>query len=209
MANAGIDQSNVEQGAEDETALLLPENPDDTCVQLRKTLYALTGVEVAVIINDSHGRAFRNGTVGVAIGASGLSALVNLRGTPDLYRRQLRSTEVAFADEIASAASLLMGQAHEGRPIVLARGIPNARGPGQRPICCGRKRSTCFERPRRRCRIYSGAGVRSGAIRRCRCRTVSSNSCLTLRPRRRQRIIVSPGGLPSLRRPPPRSVSRG
>jgi coenzyme F420-0:L-glutamate ligase / coenzyme F420-1:gamma-L-glutamate ligase len=130
MANAGIDQSNVEHSAHDDTALLLPEDPDATCAQLCEMLRVRTGAEVAVIINDSHGRAFRNGTVGVAIGASGLPALADLRGAPDLYGRRLQSTEVALADEIASAASLLMGQASEGLPIVLARGIANAQGEG-------------------------------------------------------------------------------
>ena len=83
-----------------------------------------------MIINDSHGRAFRNGTVGVAIGASGIPALADLRGAPDLFGRKLHSTEVALADEIASAASLLMGQAGEGRPIVLARGLVTGRTDG-------------------------------------------------------------------------------
>jgi coenzyme F420-0:L-glutamate ligase / coenzyme F420-1:gamma-L-glutamate ligase len=130
VANAGIDFSNVEQGADDDTALLLPLDPDSTCAALRKTLLQRTGVNVGVIINDSHGRAFRNGTVGVAIGASGLPTVVDLRGNADLFGRPLRSSQVALADEIASAASLLMGQAEEGRPIVLARGIPGARGEG-------------------------------------------------------------------------------
>ena len=93
-------------------------------------LRELTGVEVAVLISDSHGRAFRNGIVEVAIGASGLPALTDRRGEPDLYGRQLQSTEVALADEIASAASLLMGQADEGRPIVIARGVPMHRRDG-------------------------------------------------------------------------------
>lgn len=128
IANAGIDQSNVEQGASDDVALLLPEDPDATCASLRETLRARTGASIGVIINDSHGRAFRNGTVGVAIGASGVAALADLRGAPDLFGRKLHSTEVAIADEIASAASLLMGQAGEGRPIVLARGLATARG---------------------------------------------------------------------------------
>jgi coenzyme F420-0:L-glutamate ligase/coenzyme F420-1:gamma-L-glutamate ligase len=130
MANAGIDQSNVERGSDYGTALLLPENPDRTCADLRAVLRARTGVDVAVIINDSHGRAFRNGTVGVAIGASGLPALANLRGAPDLFGRRLQSTEVGLADEIASAASLLMGQANEGHPIVLARGLIHGRSDG-------------------------------------------------------------------------------
>ena len=124
MANAGIDHSNIEQGSGDDMALLLPENPDEICSSLRTKLKALTGADVAIIVNDSHGRAFRNGTVGVAIGASGLPALTDRRGEPDLYGRRLQNTEVALADEIAAAASLLMGQADEGRPIVIARGIP-------------------------------------------------------------------------------------
>jgi len=130
MANAGIDLSNVEQAADDGMALLLPEDPDGTCRQLCAELQAATGARVGVIISDSHGRAFRNGTVGVALGAAGITALQDLRGMPDLYHRPLQSTEVGFADEIASAASLLMGQADEGRPIVLARGILNAIGGG-------------------------------------------------------------------------------
>jgi coenzyme F420-0:L-glutamate ligase / coenzyme F420-1:gamma-L-glutamate ligase len=124
IANAGIDFSNIEQGSADDTALLLPQNPDQTSAELRTALLERTGSDVAVIINDSHGRAFRNGTVGTAIGASGLPGLADLRGQGDLYGRRLQSSEVALADEIAAAASLLMGQADEGRPIVLARGIP-------------------------------------------------------------------------------------
>jgi coenzyme F420-0:L-glutamate ligase / coenzyme F420-1:gamma-L-glutamate ligase len=123
MANAGIDLSNVEHGETDETALLLPVDPDKTCAQLRSALLDRTRADVGVIINDSHGRAFRNGTVGVAIGASGVTTVADLRGRPDLYGRRLQHTQVASADEIASAASLVMGQANEARPIVLARGI--------------------------------------------------------------------------------------
>jgi coenzyme F420-0:L-glutamate ligase/coenzyme F420-1:gamma-L-glutamate ligase len=125
MANAGIDQSNVEQEPDRDTVLLLPENPDETCALLAKSLRARTGASVGVIINDSHGRAFRNGTVGVAIGAYGVPTLVDLRGAPDLHGRRLSSTDVGVADEMASAASLLMGQADEGRPIILIRGLLN------------------------------------------------------------------------------------
>ena len=130
MANAGIDQSNVEQGHNDDTVLLLPEDPDQTCALLAKNLRARTGASVRVIINDSHGRAFRRGAVGVAIGAYGVPTLADLRGQPDLYGRRLRSTDVGAADEMASAASLLMGQADEGRPIVLIRGLPHSAGNG-------------------------------------------------------------------------------
>jgi coenzyme F420-0:L-glutamate ligase/coenzyme F420-1:gamma-L-glutamate ligase len=123
MANAGIDQSNVAQGDGEGVALLLPLDPDASCAALREELRRRTHVDLGIIINDSHGRAWRTGTVGVALGAAGLPGLLDLRGKPDLFRRTLRSTEIGFADEIASAASLLMGQADEGRPVVLVRGL--------------------------------------------------------------------------------------
>lgn len=123
MANAGIDFSNVESGGADERVLLLPLDPDGTCASIRKTLHERAGVSAGVIINDSHGRAWRNGTVGVAIGASGVPTVLDLRGRPDLFARRLRITQVGFADELAAAASLLMGQAGEGTPIVLIRGV--------------------------------------------------------------------------------------
>lgn len=127
-ANAGIDQSNV--GSDDAEALLLPRDPDASCSALRATLRRRTGADTGVVINDSHGRAWRNGTVGVALGVAGLPALVDLRGRPDLYDRALRITEVGLADELAAAASLLMGQSNEGRPVVLARGVPYSRRDG-------------------------------------------------------------------------------
>jgi len=130
MANAGIDMSNVAQGDE-AAALLLPENPDASCAALRGALRERLGVDVGVVVNDSHGRAWRNGTVGVAIGVAGLPALLDLRGAPDLFGRKLLITEVGLADEIAAAASLLMGQAGEGTPAVLLRGLPAGRRDGQ------------------------------------------------------------------------------
>lgn len=129
MANAGIDQSNVEPEGGD-AVLLLPSDPDASCAKLRDGLGALAGVEVGVIVNDSHGRAWRNGSVGVALGVAGLPALLDLRGRPDLFERRLRITEVGLADELASAASIVMGQADEGRPVVLARGVPYGRREG-------------------------------------------------------------------------------
>lgn len=122
MANAGIDLSNVEGNETDTRALLLPLDPDGECERLRNDLLARSGAAVGVIINDSHGRAWRNGTVGVAIGVSHVPALLDLRGRPDLFGRALRITQVGFADELAAAASLLMGQADEGVPVVLIRG---------------------------------------------------------------------------------------
>jgi coenzyme F420-0:L-glutamate ligase/coenzyme F420-1:gamma-L-glutamate ligase len=125
-ANAGVDRSNVGPHGEglDEFLLLLPLDPDGTCQQLRSRLQAATGGEVAVIINDSHGRAWRNGTVGVALGAAGFPALLDLRGHPDLFDYALQVTQIGLADELAAAASLLMGQANEGRPAIHIRGVP-------------------------------------------------------------------------------------
>jgi len=122
MANAGIDMSNVQQ-EDGDTVLLLPADPDGSCAKLRRGLQDRIGADVGVIINDSHGRAWRNGAVGVAIGAAGLPALQDLRGHPDLFGRRLLVTEVGTADEVAAAASLLMGQADEGAPVVVVRGL--------------------------------------------------------------------------------------
>jgi coenzyme F420-0:L-glutamate ligase/coenzyme F420-1:gamma-L-glutamate ligase len=122
MANAGVDQSNV--GPEDSDAvLLLPENPDESARLLKTRLDAEFGANLGIIINDSFGRPWRQGVVGVALGAAGVPALRNLVGSPDLFGRRMRVTEVAIADEIASAASLVMGQSDEGVPAVHVRGV--------------------------------------------------------------------------------------
>jgi coenzyme F420-0:L-glutamate ligase/coenzyme F420-1:gamma-L-glutamate ligase len=121
MANAGIDQSNV--GDDADGILLLPRDPDATCARLKAEFDGRHKVDVAVIINDSFGRPWRNGVVGVAIGAAGVPALRSLVGTPDLYGRALRITEVALADELAAAASLVMGQSAEALPVVHVRGF--------------------------------------------------------------------------------------
>lgn len=123
LANAGIDQSNVSENVGSEEALLLPVDPDRSALLLRKRLQELTGVAPAIIINDSWGRAWRRGVVGHAIGVAGLEAVVDQRGRLDLNGRPLRATEVALADELAAAGSLLMGQADEGRPAILVRGL--------------------------------------------------------------------------------------
>lgn len=123
LANAGIDASNVGEGDGDSHVLLLPADCNRSCRDICKRLADRSGVEIAVVINDSLGRAWRNGTVGTALGAAGLPALFDLAGTPDLYGRKLRTTEVGIADEIAAAASLLMGQAGEATPAVLLRGL--------------------------------------------------------------------------------------
>ena len=129
-ANAGIDQSNIGNGTDDDRVLLLPLDPDGTCAKLRAELVVRTGTDVAVVIIDSIGRAWRNGTVGTAIGVSGMAGLLDLRTKPDLFGRPLKTSELGLADELASAASLVMGQSSEGRPIVLARGVPYARREG-------------------------------------------------------------------------------
>jgi coenzyme F420-0:L-glutamate ligase/coenzyme F420-1:gamma-L-glutamate ligase len=123
MANAGIDHSNVPSGDSVNRVLLLPQDPDGSARALREHLAGVFRVHIAVIISDSFGRAWRKGTVGVALGAAGLPSLIDLRGHPDLFGRELLVTETGFADEIAAAAGLLMGQANEGVPLVLVRGL--------------------------------------------------------------------------------------
>lgn len=122
-ANAGIDRSNVGPYPENEVVALLPVDPDGSAAQLRQAIWDRLGIQVGILIIDSHGRPFRLGTVGVAIGASGLPALWDRRGEHDLYGHDLLHTTVGIGDEIAAAASLLMGQAAEGIPIVVVRGL--------------------------------------------------------------------------------------
>lgn len=122
MANAGVDQSNVDGRDGRARVLLLPEDPDGSAQAIRTQLTARYGAKLGVVINDSFGRAWRRGTAGIAIGVAGLPALVDLRGNPDLFGRILEVSIIGFADEIAAAASLLMGQAAEGQPVVLVRG---------------------------------------------------------------------------------------
>jgi len=122
-ANAGIDQSNLPDNTDSETALLLPENPDASAAALRDALQKNHQANIGVVINDSFGRAWRLGTVGIAIGVAGFDPLLDLRGQPDLFGRKLEITQVGLGDEIAAAASLLMGQAGEGVPVVILRGL--------------------------------------------------------------------------------------
>ena len=125
-ANAGIDHSNVQNLGKnaDDWVLLLPENPDESAAKIRSDLEKSVGARLGVLIIDTHGRAWRVGTVGVAIGLSGLPAIVDLRGKEDMFGYRLRVTQVAAADELAAAASLLMGQAAEGTPGIHVRGFP-------------------------------------------------------------------------------------
>jgi coenzyme F420-0:L-glutamate ligase/coenzyme F420-1:gamma-L-glutamate ligase len=127
-ANAGVDRSNVAPG-EEELVALLPEDADASAARLRARFAELTGISPGIIVNDSHGRAWRTGTVGVCIGCAGLPPLWNQRGLHDLFGYELVSSEECIADELAAAASLLMGQSDEGRPVVVIRGYalpPNA-----------------------------------------------------------------------------------
>lgn len=120
-ANSGLDQSNIESG--DESALLLPLDPDGSAADIRDALRGALAVDVGVIISDSHGRPFRVGNVGVAIGVAGIAAVRDLRGRTDLYGRRLEVTQQAYADLLASAALLLCGEADEGYPAIIIRGI--------------------------------------------------------------------------------------
>lgn len=131
-ANAGIDHSNVAGSGNEnqEFVLLLPEDPDRSARELREQIKHKTGRSIGVMIIDSHGRAWRNGTVGMCIGLSGIPALVDERGWKDLFGYTLRVTVVGVADELAAAASLMMGQAAEGKPAVHVRGFPYPLGEG-------------------------------------------------------------------------------
>ena len=121
-ANAGIDKSNIQSDGANPRVLLLPLDADSSASQLRQGILALTGKAVFVIMNDSAGRAWRTGTVGMAIGTAGFEPLEDLVGTDDLFGRKMEITEVAVADELAAAASFVMGQAAESAPVVLVRG---------------------------------------------------------------------------------------
>ena len=147
-ANAGIDRSNVRAPenefsadipspfkrtsnlsrdfnlAGNEYVLLLPKDSDKSAKKLRQKLEKATGAKLGILIIDSHGRAWRNGTVGMTIGISGMPGLVDLRGDDDLFGRELKITQVGAGDELAGAASLVMGQKDEGTPVIHARGFP-------------------------------------------------------------------------------------
>jgi coenzyme F420-0:L-glutamate ligase/coenzyme F420-1:gamma-L-glutamate ligase len=126
MANAGIDASNVNEDGGADKVLLLPLDPDASCEAIRSEIKTRTGVDVGVLVNDSVGRAWRTGTMGLAIGVAGLPSVIDLRGNTDLFGRELMVSEQAVADELASAASLLQGQGDEGKPVVLIRGYISA-----------------------------------------------------------------------------------
>ena len=120
-ANAGVDQSNLLDG--DNHVLILPADPDQTAAEFRDIIYQRLGVYVGIVISDTHGRPFRVGNIGVAIGVAGLPAVKDLRGRKDLYGRTLEISQQAYADLVASAAHLLCGEADEGYPVILLRGV--------------------------------------------------------------------------------------
>lgn len=122
VANAAIDQSNLPAGGDH--ALLLPANPDASAQTLREGLERRYGLKLAVLISDSFGRAWRLGVCGVCVGCAGLESLVDLRGTADRSGRPLQVTQIAVADQLCATATLVCGEAAEGRPIVIARGVP-------------------------------------------------------------------------------------
>lgn len=123
LANAGVDQSNLDAGDEGRRVLLLPTSPDRVAAELKDRLEARWGCSLGVIVSDSVGRPWRLGTVGIALGAAGVPSLWDRRGEADLSGRKLEVTEVAFADSVAAAAVLAMGEGAEGRPAALVRGL--------------------------------------------------------------------------------------
>lgn len=130
-ANAGIDRSNVPQDVPGHTLVtLLPENPDLSARRLRDGIREQLGVTVAVLITDSHGRAFREGAVGVAIGVSGMQPVTSMVGWMDRYGYELRSSTVATADQLAAVATLVMGESAESQPVVVLRGASYEPGEG-------------------------------------------------------------------------------
>jgi coenzyme F420-0:L-glutamate ligase/coenzyme F420-1:gamma-L-glutamate ligase len=125
-ANAGVDRSNAGNG---DLAVLLPIDPDRAAQKLRKRIRELTGADVGVIISDTFGRAWRNGQVNVAIGIDGLKPIVDYRGRRDMFGNQLKVTQIAIADELASAAELVMRKS-DGVPVAIIRGVDYAKGSG-------------------------------------------------------------------------------
>jgi coenzyme F420-0:L-glutamate ligase/coenzyme F420-1:gamma-L-glutamate ligase len=120
-ANAGIDESNVKSGF----VTPIPNDPDKSASKIREKLENRYNIELAIIVTDTQGRAFRNGAIGVAIGFSGLEPLWKRKGERDLYGKELQTTEIAIIDELSAAASLIMGQADEGIPVVVIKGFSN------------------------------------------------------------------------------------
>ena len=123
MANSGVDRSNVGHSSDEEVVLLLPLDPDASAAAMHRSLESRFGCRLAVVVSDSVGRPWRNGVAGIALGAAGLPSLTDLRGAPDLFGVPLKVTLTGFADQIASAANLVAGEAAEGVPAVHVRGL--------------------------------------------------------------------------------------
>ncbi|MHA1410618.1 MAG: coenzyme F420-0:L-glutamate ligase [Candidatus Odinarchaeia archaeon] len=126
-ANSGVDRSNAYEG---DSLILLPKNPQEICERIRKFLEEKFHKKIGVLITDTHGRALRKGAVGVAIAVSGIPAIISYKGRKDIFGYELKSTNIAVADEIASCAELIMGEADEKIPIVLIRGLQIERREG-------------------------------------------------------------------------------
>ncbi len=142
-ANAGIDSSNVPNP---DCVTLLPQNPDASAEKIRSTIKACLGIDVGVIISDTHGRPFRDGAINVAIGIAGLIPMKSYVGLTDLFGYELRSTKVAIADELASAAELLMGEADEGNAVIVIRGYRYEKGKGSAKILIREEERDIFRR---------------------------------------------------------------
>lgn len=119
---AGVDSSNTMEGPKGKVVALLPKDPDLSAAKIRKTIKDITGKEVAVVINDTFGRSDRKGSIGMAIGFSGISAVYSPERTLDIHGK-IRKPEIAQVDELSAAASLLMGQTNERRPVIILRGL--------------------------------------------------------------------------------------
>ncbi len=132
-ANAGIDRSNV---SGDRNVVPLPKNPDVSAENIRQEIRRLTGANVAVIVSDTHGRPFRMGEVNVAVGVAGIKPIRDRRGEKDLFGYVLRIKQTAIADELSSAAELVIGQANEGIPVAIIRGYnyPTAKNASAREL---------------------------------------------------------------------------
>jgi coenzyme F420-0:L-glutamate ligase/coenzyme F420-1:gamma-L-glutamate ligase len=118
-ANAGVDRSNIEG---ERNVVLLPKDPDESAQKIRREIKRLTGYDVAVIVSDTHGRPFRMGEINVAIGIAGIKPIRDRRGEKDLFGYELRIKQTSIADELSSAAELVIGQANEGIPVAIIRG---------------------------------------------------------------------------------------
>jgi len=118
-ANAGVDRSNV---SGDRNVVPLPKNPNVSAQNIRREIKRLTGADVAVIVSDTHGRPFRMGEINVAVGVAGIKPIRDRRGEKDLFGYVLKIKQTAIADELSSAAELVIGQANEGVPVAIIRG---------------------------------------------------------------------------------------